>query len=88
MLVPTIVRRNGLALKVLGPPREHPPPHVHVYKGHESVVVIRLGIAGGPPRVWTVHGMRNADVIRAYRLVEEHEDVLRAAWERIHGESQ
>lgn len=83
--MPTVVKQDGFRIKVLGPPREHPPPHVHVHKGPEAVVVIRLGIAGGPPEVWEVYNMRRSDVVKAFRLVEANADELQKAWEEIHG---
>ena len=83
--MPTIVRRDGFRIKIFGPPREHPPPHVHVYKGGEGLVIIRLGIRGGPPRVWSVYDLDGSDVLRAFRLVEAHASVLQIAWEKIHG---
>ena len=82
----TIVRAGRLAVKIYGPPREHPPAHVHVEVGRVGVVVIRLALADNPLRVWRVHGeVDDATVIEAVRLVEGHEAAIRAAWERIHG---
>ncbi len=69
---------------VFGPPREHPPAHVHVYKGQESAVVIRLGIGAFPPTIWEGYDMHSRDVAVAYRLVEAHQRLLNA-WEQIHG---
>lgn len=83
--MPVIVSEEGFLIRVFGPPREHPPPHVHVERGASEVVVIRLGMASSPPRVWAVYGMKARDVLRAYRLVERHHDVLLAAWSEIHG---
>jgi hypothetical protein len=83
--MPTVLRRDGFKVRVLGPPREHPPPHVHVEFGAEGLVVIRLGIDGGAPKVWEVYKMRNDDVVRAFRLVEENHERLLAAWEKIRG---
>ncbi|MGH7533295.1 MAG: DUF4160 domain-containing protein [Gemmatimonadales bacterium] len=79
------VTAEGFVVRILGPPREHPPPHVHVEHGPEEVVVIHLGTEGRPPQVWAVYGMRARDVLRAYRLVEAHHDVILATWRRIHG---
>ncbi len=83
--MPTIVREDGFVVRVYGPPREHPPPHVHVEHGAESLVVIRLGHDAAPPLVWAVYGMKRTDVLRAFRLVEKHHALIEAAWRRIHG---
>lgn len=50
--MPTIIGNGLFSIKIFGPPREHPPPHVHVFKAHESAVVIKLGIASAAPSVW------------------------------------
>jgi hypothetical protein len=83
--MPTVVRAGTLVVKVYGPPREHPPPHVHVEVGRTGVVVLRLPPDDRPLEVWRVHGeVSEQDVIAAVRLVEVHEAAIRAAWERIH----
>ena len=68
-----------------GPPREHPPAHVHVLKGREATAIIRLGMNGEAAIVWEVYDMKPRDVIKAYRLVQQHAALLLAAWERMHG---
>ncbi len=83
--MPTVVREAGFVLRIYGPPREHAPPHVHVERGRSDVVVIRLGLGGRPPKVWAVYGMNSQDVVRAYRLVERHADLIRTKWKEIHG---
>ena len=85
--MPTVLEVDGFVVRVLGPPREHPPPHVHVEKGREAVVVIRLRMAGRPQELWKAYGMRRRDVIKAFRIVEEHHDELLKAWEEIHGKA-
>lgn len=82
--MPTIVQQDGFRVKVFGPPREHGPAHVHVYKGRQSVVVIRLPSPTAPLAVWAVYDMRPADVVAAFRLVEAHAETLQRAWELIH----
>ena len=57
--MPTVLRKDGFVVRVYGPPREHPPPHVHVERGPEEIVVIRLGTADGPAKVWAVYGMKD-----------------------------
>jgi hypothetical protein len=83
--MPTVLRKDGFVVKVLGPPREHAPPHVHVQKGRTALAVIRLPIAGRPLKLWKVYHMRSSDVLRAVRIVEAHAASLLAAWEEIHG---
>lgn len=81
--MPTVLRLNGFAVKILLPPREHGPPHVHVFKGGTEVV-IEIGERGELCRLREVHGMPNADVIRAFRLVEAHADALLEKWRGFH----
>lgn len=83
--MPTVIDEDGFVVRVYGPPREHPPAHVHVERGKEELVIIRLGTATAPPKVWAVYGMKDRDVLRAYRLVERHQTTILAAWRRIHG---
>lgn len=85
--MPTIVSEDGFVVRVYGPPREHPPPHVHVEHGKDELVVIRLGIGLRPPIVWSVYRMKRQDVVRAFRIVEKHHATIELAWRRIHGEA-
>ena len=86
--MPTLLRKEGFRVMIFGPPREHGPPHVHVYKGSAAVVVIRLAAAGQTPSIREVYDMGRADVVKAYRLVEAHAQTLREAWESIHAENR
>jgi Domain of unknown function (DUF4160) len=79
------MRSGGFAVRILLPPREHGPPHVHVVKAGAKVV-IRLGGADGPVKLVEVQGMKNQDVVRAVRLVETWKTQLLATWKTIHGE--
>ena len=83
--MPTIIRSGGFSVRILFPPREHAPPHVHVVKGGAEVI-LRLGKPGGPIQVVEVHGMKTGDVVKAVRLVEIWKGELLAAWEALHGE--
>ena len=78
--MPTIVQRGGFMVRVLLPPREHGPPHVHVAKA-DGEVLINLSPIG----VREVLGMRPADVVRAVRVVDEHHGECLMAWRRYHG---
>jgi hypothetical protein len=71
-------------VRIYLPPREHEPPHVHVVKGGTEVV-IRLGDAEALPQVGEVYGMRSADVMRAYRIVEANQALLLEKWRYHHG---
>lgn len=84
--MPTIFVEDGFAVKIWGPPREHPPPHVHVQSGQRGMIVIRLGLGEQPPVVWRHFAVNRRDVLRAYRIVERRQAELRLAWEAIHGE--
>src|SRR5437867_6059360 len=81
--MPTVVRKDGFSIHVFAPPREHPPPHVHVRK-EADVVVIRLSTSGGAPTISAVFGMSPNDVAKAYRLVQEHEGLLLSVWRALH----
>jgi hypothetical protein len=85
--VPTIIRERGFRIRIFGPPREHGPPHVHVYKGSDAAIVIRLGSPGQRPAIREIYYMKPADVVRAYRLVEANIQALQKAWEDIHGQA-
>ncbi len=72
-------------VRVYGPPREHQPPHCHVERGLEEVVIIRLGTGPESPGVWAVYGMQDRDVVRAFRIVEQHLERIRQTWRELHG---
>jgi len=85
--LPTILREDGFVVRVFGPPREHPPPHVHVECGREAVVIIRLGSARHSPSVRAVYRMHARDIAAALALIERHHGELVLAWREIHGEA-
>ncbi|MEX2016507.1 MAG: DUF4160 domain-containing protein [Candidatus Hydrogenedentales bacterium] len=85
--MPTIVREDGFSIRVYPPPREHPPPHVHVCKAGTEVV-IDLGSAGALPALREERGMARSDVPRAIQLVWRHHELLTAAWENMHGKTR
>ena len=76
--MPTVLRSAGFALRVYTD--DHTPPHVHVIKAGK-VVIIELD----PVRIIRVQGMRDADIVKAVRLVEAHAEMLSTAWREIHG---
>jgi hypothetical protein len=81
--MPTVLDVGGFHVRVLLPPREHGPPHVHVYKAG-GLVVIDLPDIDQPLSVRRVSAMRDADVVKAFRLVEAHVDFLLSQWRRYH----
>lgn len=85
--MPTVLHADGFRIVVHGPPREHPPPHVHVKYGTSGRLVLRLATATSPQKVWAVHDMMERDVRRAYRLVERHHEMLMQVWRDIHDET-
>jgi FAD/FMN-containing dehydrogenase len=80
--MPTVLDIDGFQVRVLLPPREHGPPHVHVYKAG-AVVVINLPNGTQPSGIRSVSHMKNADVVAAFHLVEENVKLLLAAWSKI-----
>ena len=82
--MPTVLRVAGFRVVIFLPPREHEPPHVHVRKtGGEAVIELASG--GRPQVIRSVAGMRSADVVRAFRIVEEYAEYLLDKWREYHG---
>lgn len=84
--MPTVLVAGSFKVRILLPPREHGPAHVHVHKAG-AVVVIDLPTEGRGIRIRTTRGMRVPDIVAAVRLVEAHAEMLRREWRRHHGES-
>ena len=82
--MPTVLNVDGFHIRILVPPREHGPAHVHVRKAG-AVVVINLPDGDKPVGIRTVRGMRAADVVAAFRLVEANVEMLLKQWRRYHG---
>ena len=81
--MPTVYDEDGFQIRIYLPPREHEPPHVHVFKAGAEVV-INLGKANVPPEVREVYRMRKKDALRAYRLVERLKGELLRKWREYH----
>lgn len=75
---------NGFRFYIRNPPREHGPPHVHVKKA-DAEVAINLSPGEGDDLLREVYRMRDADVVKAVRLVETNIDLLLNVWRQIHG---
>ena len=84
--MPTVLVAFGFRVRILHPPREHPPPHVHVTRaGAEVVLLLPRGRVGVMVR--TVYGMRDTEVLAAVRMVESNVALLMRAWRRYHGDT-
>jgi len=81
--VPTVLDVDGFQVRIHLPPREHGPPHVHVWKAGTQVV-INLPEGDQVLRIRTVHRMRRLDVVAAVRLVEANVELLLKEWRRHH----
>jgi hypothetical protein len=84
LFMPTVLAQGGFKVRILLPPREHGPAHVHVYKAG-GLVVIDLPAEGRSVRIRTMSRMRVPDVIGAVRLVEANAAMLLREWRRHHG---
>jgi len=82
--VPTVLRDGGFHVRILLPPREHGPPHVHVRKAR-AVVVIDLPHEGKAIGIRRIRRMRDTDVMTAFRLVEANVELLLEQWRKYHG---
>ncbi len=83
-MMPTIFVIDGFTVRILPPPREHGPAHVHIWKSGTEVV-ITLGDRDAAPSIRRVFGMNQLDVARAHRIVAEHKDLLLQFWRQYHG---
>lgn len=80
-----ILEEGEFRVYVYSPPREHPPPHVHVECTRGGEVLIRLGDESAPPSLWQNHHMSAPDARAALRIVEENQLRFLAEWSRLHG---
>lgn len=81
--MPTVLQVDGFAVRIRLPPREHGPPHVHVHKaGGEAI--IELGAPGESCFLREVHRMKNADILRAVRIVEANTERITDYWRKYH----
>jgi len=82
ILTPTILLTGGFAIRVYL--NDHGPAHVHVWKA-DAWVVIALPHDDVPVRAVRAGAMKERDIMRALRIVEEHAEALWKAWRRYHG---
>jgi Domain of unknown function (DUF4160) len=79
--MPLALTHDGFEVRIRT--RDHPPPHVHVFKADEHIK-INIGDETEPPsivRAW----MKRANARKAVGIVEEHQMRLLAAWREIYG---
>lgn len=81
--MPTVLRVDGFRVVIYAPPREHPPPHVHVF-GDGGEVEVGIPVAGGDPPVRRAVGVRDAVAWKACRLVAQHSEFLFSMWRQLH----
>lgn len=81
--MPTVLRADGFRVVIYLPPREHEPPHVHVWKGNGEVV-IELATEDRAQTIRSVSRMRSADIAKAFWIVEDHAEYLADCWRRYH----
>ena len=80
--MPTVFREQGFQVRIY--PADHLPPHVHVVKAGTAAKII-LGDEKTGPQLAAVYGMSARNVVRAFRLVERHQEQLLKAWSAYHG---
>ena len=76
--MPTVHREHGFAFRIY--PNDHEPPHVHVYRAGS---VVKVEVPTGA--VLEVRGMRDADVARVVRVVQQNRETFLSKWREIHG---
>ncbi len=81
--MPTVLRVGGFRILIFLPPREHQPPHVHVWKA-DGEVVIELAVGDGSQTIRSVARMRTSDVKAAFWIVEENAEYLLKCWREYH----
>jgi hypothetical protein len=83
--LPVVLVGSGYRVRILGPPREHPPPHVHVSAEDGAVSVVRMRLGARAARVWRNDGMTFRQLREVLSIVEEHHDFLMRCWRDLHG---
>lgn len=80
--MPTIIRHGGFRVVIYTD--DHAPAHVHVFYGREELLV-SLGSDTEPVGVRTNRGMKPQRILKALRLVADHQALLLERWREIHG---
>lgn len=82
--MPTVLRQDGF--RVMIPTRDHPPAHVHCYRG-EALVIVLLPTESGAAVVREVgRATKPRDMTDAVRIVNENRTLLWDAWNRLYGQ--
>lgn len=84
IMMPTVHEEDGYAVRIYT--KDHPPPHVHVWRGG-GVAKIQLDDGSGDLRVVGSRGLSDREAIRAVRIVHAHRERLLDEWRRVHGEA-
>ena len=80
--MPTVLFIHGFRFIIW--PNDHEPPHVHVFKG-DGEAKVSIGNGRKAPAIVAIYGMKKREAKFIWRSVAEHQEVLSAAWEKIHG---
>ena len=80
--MPTVLRVGGFSFRIRT--RDHPPPHVHVFKGGKEVVIF-LGDDIDLPSIRDVRNMPMRQMRVALELVAANQDLLRDEWRKLYG---
>jgi len=75
--VPTVLRRNGYAIRIY--PNDHPPAHVHVKRdGHEArVTLVEVEVV-------TNYGFNPRELRELLEIIGEAREELLAVWDSYH----
>lgn len=74
----TVHRESGFTFRIWS--EDHEPPHVHVWKGGERMLV-NLSPVGVRDR----RGMEHNDPVRGVAIVQKHREMMLRNWREIHG---
>lgn len=80
--MPEVLRVDGYIVKIWF--NDHPPQHVHVFKGNGECV-IELNNQGGFPFLLKFQGMNRKEVSKALKIVNQYQEKLLQKWQTIHG---
>ena len=82
LAMPTVLRQNGFAVMI--PVDDHPPPHVHVKKGGNELIV-NLGDERSKASVRKNRGMSKSELAQVLRIINTNQKQLLAGWRKLHG---
>lgn len=82
--MPVVIREGSWRIWIF--PKDHAPPHVHVYR-HGGFSKVLLPLDGAPARLIKTQRMTQRDASAAVDLVDKYATILTLAWSAIHGTS-